>query len=82
MVTAGCLHTVGLRTDGTLIAPRGDGSGECTVERWRDVIAVSAGSYHTVALEANGTVRAAGDNWYGQCEVRAWPGHHRDRGWL
>ena len=65
-------HTVGLRTDGTVVAVGDNTFGERDVSNWTDIVAVSAGFYHTVGLRANGTVVAVGDNQYHQCDVSGW----------
>ncbi|MFR1234711.1 MAG: RCC1-like domain-containing protein [Evtepia gabavorous] len=43
-VAAGDSHTVGLRTDGTVIAAGRDSSGKCALGNWKNIIAVAAGS--------------------------------------
>ena len=72
LVAAGSYHTVGLKTNGTVIAVGDNGHGQCNVDSWTDIIAVSAGLYHTIGLKADGTVVAVGDNQYGQCDVDSW----------
>ncbi len=71
-ISAGRIHTVGLRTEGTVIAAGSNTFGQCNVSEWRDVIAVSAGGQYTVGLKSNGTVIAVGNNEYGQCDVSEW----------
>ena len=71
-VSAGGLHTVGLKADGTVVAVGQNGQGQCKVEGWRDIVAVSAGFYHTVGLKSDGTVVAVGSNVDGQCNVTGW----------
>lgn len=71
-LAAGDNHTVGLKTDGTVVAVGSNYSGQCNVNGWTDIVAVSAGPNHTVGLKADGTVVAVGDNWYGQCKVGSW----------
>ena len=66
-IAAGHAYSVGLRTDGTVVA-----NGTCAVEDWQDIVAIAAGVIHTVGLRANGTVVAAGVNFDGQCEVEDW----------
>ena len=46
--------------------------GQCDVDGWTDIAAVSAKTNHTVGLKADGTVVAVGDNGYGQCDVDGW----------
>ena len=72
MVAAGKAHTVGLRSDGTVIAAGSDKAGQCRINDWTDIIQVSAGEEHTVGLKSNGTVAATGDNSWGQCDVGHW----------
>ena len=72
MIAVGYCHTVGLRSDGTVVAVGGNSDGQCDVSNWTDIVAVAAGSSHTVGLKADGTVVAVGDNHDGQCNVGDW----------
>lgn len=54
--TLGKGHVVGLRADGTVVAAGDNSFGQCNVEEWNDIIAISAGDYHTVGLKSDGTV--------------------------
>lgn len=65
-------HTVGLKTDGTVVAVGGNEYGQCDVNSWTDIVAISAGDKYTVGLKADGTVEAVGRNDDGQCEVSDW----------
>lgn len=71
-ISAGAYHTVGLRSDGTVIAVGDRSFGQCNVEDWTDVIAISASFDHTVGLRSDGTVLAVGSNEEGQCNVEDW----------
>jgi len=71
-VAAGWGHTVGLKSDGTVIAVGGNPSGQCNVGGWTGIIQVSAGAGHTVGLKSDGTVVAVGYNNRGQCNVGGW----------
>ncbi len=71
-VSAGSRHTVGLRSDGTVLAVGLNDCGQCDVGGWTDIIAVSAGDSHTVGLRSDGTVVAVGNNECGQCGVYGW----------
>ena len=71
-LSAGAYHTVGLRTDGTVIAVGTNESGQCSVSGWKDIVAVSAGWAHTVGLKSDGTVVAVGNNESGQCNISDW----------
>ena len=71
-VAAGIWHTVGLKANGTVAAMGYNDYGQCDVDDWTDIVAISAGGYYTVGLKADGTVVAVGDNTDGQCEVSDW----------
>ena len=72
LVSAGSDRTVGLKSDGTVVAVGWNKYGQCDVADWRDIVAVSAGYRHTVGLKSDGTVLAVGDNDDGQCDVADW----------
>ncbi|MBQ3276498.1 MAG: hypothetical protein IJH47_05515 [Oscillospiraceae bacterium] len=72
VVDAGFYHTVGLRSDGTVLACGDDSFGQCDVAAWTEITAVAAGAYHTVGLRADGTVAAVGRNSEHQCDVDGW----------
>jgi alpha-tubulin suppressor-like RCC1 family protein len=59
-VAAGFFHTVGLKSDGTMVAAGDNDYGQCNVGAWTDIIEIAAGYSHTVGLKADGTVLAAG----------------------
>ena len=71
LITASAI-TVGLCSDGTVVAVGENDKGQCNVSDWRDIVAVCAGREHTVGLKADGTVVATGNNEYGQCNVSRW----------
>ena len=71
-LAAGWAHTVGLKTDGTVVAVGDNGYGRCNVPDWTDIVAVAAGGRHAVGLKADGTVIAVGKNEDGQCDVSDW----------
>ena len=71
-ISAGAFHTVGLQSDGTVVAAGDNVFGQCDVSQWKDIVAVSAGGSHTVGLKSDGTVVAVGSNWTGQCDVSQW----------
>ena len=71
-LAAGDVHTVGLRSDGSVVAAGSNAYAQCNVSSWTDIVAVAAGSYHTVGLHSDGTVVAAGQNSDGQCRVDNW----------
>lgn len=71
-VSAGVNYTVGVRSDGTVVATGRNKVGQCNVQGWREVAAVSAGGWHPLALRFDGTVVAAGSDYFGQCRVGDW----------
>jgi len=47
--------------------------GQCDVNCWCDIVAITAGCAHTtIGLKSNGTMVAVGDNACGQCNVSGW----------
>ncbi len=72
IVSAGDDHTVGLKSDGTVVAVGEEYRGQCKVSDWTDIIAVAAGDDYTVGLKKDSTVVAVGCNYQGQCEVSDW----------
>jgi hypothetical protein len=72
MVAAGERHTVGLKSNGTVVAVGDNSTGQCDVDDWTNIIQVAAGGYHTVGLRSDGTVVAVGYDYYGQCDVGDW----------
>ncbi len=71
-LTAGWAHTVGVLTDGTVMAVGNNETGQCNVNGWTGIVQASAGMYHTVGLCSDGTVVAVGLNMNGQCNVNDW----------
>ena len=72
IISAGEDYTVGLRSDGTVVAVGNNYSGKCNVSDWHDIVEIRAGPHHTVGLKRDGTVVAVGDNSLGQCNVSDW----------
>lgn len=71
-VSAGGYHTVGLKSDGTVVAVGCNDDGQCNVSGWQDIVAISAGDKHTVGLKSDGTVVAVGCNDDRRCDVSGW----------
>lgn len=65
-------HSVGLKTDGTVLLSYDEQFYTGNVSSWKDIVQVSAYGNHTVGLKADGTVVATGDNYYNQCNVSSW----------
>jgi Divergent InlB B-repeat domain/Regulator of chromosome condensation (RCC1) repeat len=72
MVAGGGYHTVGLNSDGTVVAVGLNTDRQCDVGSWENIIQAAAGYKHTVGVKSDGTVVAVGDNSYGQCNLGAW----------
>jgi len=71
-IAAGATHTIGLKSDGTVVATGCNDYGECNVKGWHGIVAVSAGGSHTVGLKFDGTVVATGCNDDGECNTKNW----------
>ena len=71
-LAAGANYTIGLRSDGTVVATGLNASDRCGVGDWTDIAAVSTGSFHTVGLRNDGTVVTRGSNASGQCNAGSW----------
>ena len=81
-IAAGDWHTVGLRSDGTVVSTKPDSDkhpglylGACNVEGadWTNIIEISAGCGITVGLKEDGSVIAVGYNDHRQCDIaRSW----------
>ncbi len=59
-------HTVGLKSDGTLVAVGDNTYGQCDfsdTEKWSDIVKVVAGDWYTVGLKSDGTVVMTGENF-------------------
>ena len=72
MVSAGWYQTVGLKSDGTVVAVGNNGYGQCNVGGWTNITQVATGNCHTVGLKSDGTVVAVGCNAANQCAVGGW----------
>ena len=72
LIAGGYYYTVGVKSDGTVLAVGNNRYGECDVSNWRNIIAVASGGEYTVGLKSDGTVVATGRNDVGQCDVSEW----------
>lgn len=70
-ISAGNSHTVGLKSDGTVVAVGENEDGQCNTHSWQNIKAISAGACHTLGLRVDGTVIATGKNDSNQCDVHA-----------
>jgi hypothetical protein len=71
-VAAGNGHTVGLKSDGTVVAVGDNSSGQRNVGSWTHIVQVAAGYMHTVGLKADGTVVGVGNSTSGQLNLGSW----------
>lgn len=70
--TAGKGHTVGLKSDGTVVAVGDNTYGQCNVSSWTNIVAIAAGDWHTVALRSDGTVLSTGSYNGTTCSTDDW----------
>ena len=71
-ISAGGSHTVGIKSDGTVVAVGKNNVIKHEFSNWTDIVAISAANFHTVGLKSDGTVVAVGSNSDGQCDVEDW----------
>jgi alpha-tubulin suppressor-like RCC1 family protein len=77
-VAADLTQTVGLKSDGTVVAvgwgchPEDCEKQPWEVGDWTGIIQVAAGGLYTVGLKSDGTVVTVGANYDGQCDVDGW----------
>ena len=60
LISANSYHTVGLKSDGTVVAVGRNDYNQCNVSKWNNIVAIAAGDRHTVGLKSDGTVVAVG----------------------
>jgi hypothetical protein len=72
-VAAGEGHTVGVKTDGTVVCAGPTTYGQCDpgMNSWADITQAAEG-YNTVGLKTDGTVVAVGNCAQGSCDVFDW----------
>ena len=66
MVAGGYYHTVGLKSNGTVVAVGYNYYGQLNVSSWTNIVQVAAGGAHTVGVKSDGTVVAVG------CKTGSW----------
>jgi hypothetical protein len=71
-ISAAGWHTVGVCSNGTVIATGRNDHGQCDVQTWNNIFQVAVGDLHTVGVKTDGAVVATGDNFHGQCDVQTW----------
>ena len=57
---AGAEHTVGLKSDGTVVAAGANENGQCEIGSWTDVAYIAAGDYYTIGVKNDGSLLIAG----------------------
>ena len=70
MVAAGGQHTVGLKSDSTVVAVGNNEYGQCDVGNWTDIIQFDSSQYNTVGVKSDGTVVAVGLG--SGCDIGGW----------
>ena len=69
-IAAGEYHSLGLKTDGSIVAWGDNGYGQCNVPSPNTgFTAIAAGGYHSLGLKQDGSIVAWGWNRCGQCTV-------------
>jgi alpha-tubulin suppressor-like RCC1 family protein len=72
-VAAGRYHSLGLKSDGTVVGVGWDNHGQLNVSGWTDIVQVAAGAYHSLGLKSDGTVVGVGrDNYNQVSDVTGW----------
>jgi S-layer homology domain/Regulator of chromosome condensation (RCC1) repeat len=71
-VAAGFAHTMGIKSDGTVVAVGNNVGGQLKVGSWRDIVQVTGGEVRTVGLKSDGRVVATGSNERGQLNLGSW----------
>ncbi|UCF06094.1 MAG: hypothetical protein JSV33_03425, partial [bacterium] len=69
-VAGGWFHSLGLKSDGRIVAWGRNNKDQCTVpEPNGGFIAVAGGAEHSLGLKSDGTILVWGNNFSGQCNV-------------
>jgi hypothetical protein len=71
-VAGGVSHSLGLKSDGSIVAWGGNNYGQCIVASPNTgFVAVAGGQVHSLGLKSDGSLVPWGDNGDGQCNVPA-----------
>ena len=70
-ISAGDFHTVGLKSDGTVVTTQTNNSAK-KIKKWSDIVAISAGYGITLGLKSDGTVVATGYDKNHQIDKDDW----------
>ena len=69
-IAAGLTHSLGLKSDGSIVAWGDNTYGQLNVpEPNSGFVAIAAGKWHSLGLKSDNSIVAWGDNSYGQCNV-------------
>ncbi|GAB2533947.1 MucBP domain-containing protein [Gracilibacillus alcaliphilus] len=71
-IAAAATFTIGLRSDGTVIAKGDNSQAQTNVRNWSNIAQVAANSYHSVGLKEDGSVVAVASGLYGPLDVSGW----------
>jgi hypothetical protein len=70
-IAAGFYHSLGLKSDGSIVGWGSDDFGQATPPDGNDYVAIAAGGLHGLALKAHGSIVCWGYNDYGQATAPA-----------
>ena len=88
-IAAGDWHTVGLKSDRTVVSTKPDPdkypelyAQACEIEGWEDIVAIAAGCGTTIGLKSDGSIVAVGYDDYNQTRnANKWEGIKRYDNW-
>jgi len=66
-ISAGNLHSLGIKSDGSIVACGMNGDKQCNAPSSnKKFVAIAGGGFHSLGLSSDGSIIAWGDNTYGQ----------------
>jgi hypothetical protein len=72
-IAGGYYHSLGLKSDGTVVGVGFNDDGRIDVTGWTDIVQVAAGYSHSLGLKSDGTVVGVGrDNYNQVSDVTGW----------
>ena len=60
-ISTGHYHTVGLKSDGTVVAVGRNAHETCNASEWKDIVAITAGYTITLGLRSDGSLARTGE---------------------
>ena len=72
LIAAGDSHTLGVKSDGTVIAAGKNRNGQCDVGNWTNIMAVAAGNDFSVGILRDGTAITCGKKHSNSRHIRGW----------